>query len=189
MTTNEELHAARRRTRNAALIYGLCAAMLSFGAGLEVKAYVDQDLARQARAAWAASLDLERNHSAAREAHLNAIIEDERDHHAAALRQRDAHMAAFTSRNVGMRNDLEAMLADSRRSGDACIARAAGIADAVGALLDTVGEGAGLLEEAQRENQRLTEANRKLAGQVAGWQQRYAERTQRITVTAKKPAG
>ena len=188
MTPNEPTGPGRRR--ETVLVYCVLACALSFGVGLEVKAYVDQDLEAQARATWAATMERSRTAAAEREARLNQIIEDERAHHADALRQRDTHMAAFTARNVGMRHDLEAMLADSRSSGERCTARAAGIAEAVGALLDAVGEGAGLLDEAQRENQRLAAENRKLADQVIGWQRFDAERrTQRITVTAKKPGG
>jgi lambda repressor-like predicted transcriptional regulator len=162
---------------------------LGAGAGMLAQDQMDARLAKATAESIRTDRQRERDAAALREAHLNEIIETERLHHADALRQRDTHLAAFTARTGRMRNELETMLDDSRRSGDACIARAAGIAEAVGALLDAVGEGAGLLEEAQRENQRLAEANRKLASQVAGWQQRYAERTQRITVTAKKPAG
>ena len=185
---NEEIHEARDLARRTAWLYGIIAAALAFGTGLEVKAYIDQGVEAQARAAWSASMERARVAAAEREVRLNQIIEDERSHHADALRQRDTHMAAFTSRTVGMRNELEIMLADSRRSGEACTARAAGIAEAVGALLDAVGEGAGLLEAAQRENQQRAADNRKLATQVAGWQRFDAERrVQRITVTAAKP--
>jgi len=188
MIPNEPTGPAPRR--HAALIYGAFACGIAFGAGLEVKAYVDQDRETQARAAWAATMERSRTAAAEREAHLNQIIEDERGHHADALRQRDAYVAAFTARNVGMRHDLEAMLADSRSSGERCTARVAGIAEAVGALLEAVGEGAGLLDEAQRANRRLTAENRKLYDQVVGWQRFDAERRiPRITVKAKKPVG
>jgi hypothetical protein len=167
----------------------LCAALaVGIGAGMLLQSSMDTDNAKKLATTAQAERERARDTAAARESHLNDIIEQERKRHDEQARARDTHLAAFTSRTVRMRNELTAYLSDSRASADACRANAAGIAEAVGALIDSVGEGAGLLEASAVENRRLAAENRDLAERVRGWQQRYVNgRVQQITVTAKKP--
>jgi hypothetical protein len=178
-----------RTTRAEAIVAVVLA--LGVGAAIGVGAQYQRDSEQAVLVAYNARKDRqeERDAAKAREDKLNEIIEQERRHHADALRQRDFHLSAFTARSTRMRNEFETMLADSRGSASACTARADGIAEAVGAILDSIDEGTGLLEEAGRENQRLASENRELREKLVSWQDLERSRhPDRITVTAKRKA-
>lgn len=129
----------------------------------------------------------ERELAAAREAHLNEIIESERKRHDESIRGRDSHLAAFTARSIRLRNDLEAMLADSRAAADTCSGRTAAISADVAVLYGLLDQSAELLEAGQSEIGRLEGENSRLVKQVAGLIDQYrSEHPERVTVTGTK---
>jgi hypothetical protein len=167
------------------ILLGLAVAAL-FGAGLGA-GLENQIGERQAAAATAATrADRERERAvwAGETAHLNAIIESERTRHVDQVRERDAHLSAFTGRTIRLRRDLEAMLADSRRANDACTGRIAAISSDLGQLGELLGQSAELLEAGQAEIVRIERENGRLGRIVAGWQQRYHdEHPEQVIVT------
>lgn len=148
-----------------------------------------QDASREAREGqhFEAERQHERELAQTREAHLNEIIETERKRHDESIRGRDAHLAAFTARSIRLRDDLEAMLADSRAANDTCSGRAAAVSADVAVVYGLLDQSAELLEAGQNEIGRLEAENGRLADQVNGLIDQYrAEHPERVTVTGMK---
>jgi hypothetical protein len=170
----------------------LLAASLVAGA-MMLQSHLDDGTAKQVRDRTDTELKHTREVYEQKLAARDAQLIDEEDKHARKIKEKDEHLSAFTHTTVRVRNDLEALLSDSRRSGAACLTRIDEISGSVGGLLEAVDEGEGLRKEAdglRREAVeavgRLEEQNKKLVAQVQEFQQRERDRTQRITVTAKK---
>ena len=166
----------------------LIVASIGGGAGATVQAHFDTEDATKASLAASGQLKATRDEATAREARLNAIIDQERKENAAESRKRDVHFASFSAHAIRVQHALETDLSDSRRTGDACSGRIAAIAEDVGELDRLLSESVGLLEAGQGEIGQLKGENGRLAAQVVGWQQRYvSEHPERVTVTGAKP--
>jgi hypothetical protein len=177
-----------RRLTGLEILFG---ALLMLGAGVGVGVGVEDQLDARQSASTAklvnADRERERGSWALEKTRLTDTIEQERKHHADENRKRDVHLSAFTSHAARVRDDLQAKLSDSRADGQACIARAAGIAEGIGELAEIAVEGDGLLQEAARENERLAAENGKLGEQIRGLIANYRENhPERVTVTAAK---
>ena len=164
----------------------LIGAALCFGAGSMFQQRVDEKAAAKLALEINADRQRERDTAVQREQHLESLLAVQRRDAKHDSEDRHRHLVAFTANAGRVRNQLQAQLAESERSGDACQRGAAGVAEAAGELLDLAGEGDGLLQEAARENERLATENRKLFTQVTRWQQHYRDGQQVITVTAQR---
>lgn len=174
--------------RNKALeVLGyLLVAAVSATGGAMIEAHFDEQTATQIAGLLKKDQDRERGKWEERERGLNETIDSERKARANEIQKRDDHLRAFTVNAGRMRNDLEAQLSESRRDGQSCIANAARTAEAVGAVLDSVGEVVAVAHDLDGENRSLKADNARLAEKLRGWQQRYADSHQRIVVTATK---
>jgi len=163
------------------------AASLCAGAGATINEhFAGQEAAKAARSA-AAELARVRIADEQRITHLEALLDTERKENAKDAGARHVHFLAFTRNAARVRGSLESMLADSRRANDACSGRIARIAEDYGSIGDLLGQSVELLEGGQSEIGRLEGENRRLAGQVAGWQEYdRGQHIERITVTAAK---
>lgn len=176
-----------RRPRRKAdmLIGGLILSALCVGAGASYQGHADGLEAAKLISEMAVERQHERDAFTEREKHLVSLIDTERKEHARDAQESHNRQLGFV-RNAGrMRSSLETLLTDSRRGTADCAARIDAIAGAVGELIATASEGAGLLEQAEAKNRELAAKNSELAKQVRALQQ-FAKGPERVTVTAPK---
>lgn len=122
-----------------------------------------------------------------REKHINDLLETERRDHTRDSENRHHHLVAYTANSKRVRDGLQTQLTDSQRSGESCIRRSADIAATAAELLTLAGEGDGLLQETQRENEGLRVENRKLVKQVTGLVDYHNDtHPQQIVVTSSR---
>jgi hypothetical protein len=164
----------------------LVAAGVFFGGGMLLESHLAAQSAASVKLAYEQELKQARDKADEQKRTLNDTLSTEREDHAKVLRQKDAHLVAFTKHTDGVRNALEADLSAARSSGEACTARIAGISDALGGVFDSIGQVAVIAQDLGRENQQLKQDNKSLSAKLVGWQKWNAERTQRVVVTAQK---
>jgi len=167
------------------LIYFVVVAV-AFGGGMTLESHLDAQTAASAKLAYEQELKQAHEKSDDLKRAFTDTIVREREDHAKVIQAKDANLAAVTKHATGVRSALETDLSAARSSGEACSAKIAGIADALGGVFDSIGQVAVIAQDLGRENQHLKASNKSLTDKLVGWQKWNAERTQRIVVTAQK---
>src|SRR5258708_13600874 len=145
VVTHEET--PRRNRALDLMLPALIVASLFVGAGaMLAQHFADREAAKFARDA-AAELTRVREAGEQRAAHLEALIDTERKTHARDSGERHDHFLAFTRNASRVRNDLEALLAGSRRANDACSGRIARISDDYAGLDELLAESVSVIRE------------------------------------------
>lgn len=174
----------RSGTLQTALAVGM-ALMVGAGSGMFVQRQMDEKNAVVALLSASTDRQHERDAAALREKNLNQIIENERRLHVTASKEGHEHLRAFTVHAARVRNELETMLADSRRDKDSCTGRIGRISENVGQLDELLGQSVGLLEDGQIEIGKLKAENGRILDKFR-LLQCYEPGPERITVTGKK---
>jgi hypothetical protein len=174
------------KSRAPEILVYLVGAVVMFGAGMLLESHLAGQTAASVQLARDHELKQAEQKAEEQRQMLTGTLAKEREDHANAIQAKDKNLASLTRRATGVQHSLETDLSAARASGEACTARIAGIADALGGVFDSIGEVAGIAQDLGRQNQRLKEDNKSLTAKLVGWQKWNAERTQRITVIGQK---